>query len=99
MQARLVPIKDTHVGYCEAFAAQLRERGFRVEVDARNESMGLKTREAQMAKIPYSFVAGDQEVTAQTFSARKYGERQSTVQSQADLVTMLSGLIPVVAGK
>jgi threonyl-tRNA synthetase len=96
VQARLVPIKDTHVPYCEAFAATLKDAGFRVEVDARNESMGLKTREAQMSKIPYSLVAGDQEVSAGSFSMRKYGERQSLVQSQADIVTSFTKLIPTV---
>jgi len=53
LQGRLVPIKDAHNDYCRTFMSQLKRQGFRVDLDDRNESMGLKTREAQVAKIPF----------------------------------------------
>ena len=58
LQARIVPIKDTHNDYCRDFARELKKSGFRVDIDDRNESMGLKTREAQMAKNPFCFGCG-----------------------------------------
>src|SRR5207248_2857834 len=64
VQARVIPIKDSHNNYCRAFLKDLRSAGLRVELDDRNESMGLKTREAQMAKIPFALVAGDREMQA-----------------------------------
>lgn len=92
VQARLIPIKDSQIPYCEAFKAQLKELGFRVEVDDRNESMGLKTRDAQMAKIPFSLVAGDREVQSQAFSVRKYGETKSEVLNQSQIIEQFKQL-------
>ena len=56
-------------------------RGVRVEIDDRNEKMGYKIREAQMKKIPYQIVVGDQEVENQEVKVRKYGsEKQESVE-------------------
>ena len=71
---------------------ELRKLGFRVEIDARNESMGLKTREAQTQKIPLMLVAGGREVQESTFSVRKYGEKTSATLKQPELVQMLQDL-------
>ncbi|MBU6376500.1 MAG: threonine--tRNA ligase, partial [Bdellovibrionales bacterium] len=76
VQARIVPIKDSHNDYAHEFAKKLKKLGFRVDVDDRNESMGLKTREAQTAKIPFSLAAGDREIQANSFAVRKYGGRE-----------------------
>ena len=56
---------------------QLKAAGFRVELDDRNEKMGYKIREAQMQKIPYMLVVGDQEAADKTVNVRKYGEQKS----------------------
>lgn len=71
IQARLLPIGDAHVAYCEKVADQFREAGIRVEVDARQEKIGYKIREAQLQKIPYMLVVGDREVENNTLSVRK----------------------------
>lgn len=81
VQTRLIPIKDTHNDYCWKAAKELKAIGLRVEVDDRNESMGLKTREAQVAKIPFSLVAGDREMQAGQFAVRKHGSRESNVMT------------------
>ena len=62
VQARILPITDVHVDYARAVEAQLRKAGLRVEVDARNEKMGFKIREAQLQKIPYMLVIGNREM-------------------------------------
>jgi threonyl-tRNA synthetase len=92
VQARLVPIKDAHNDYAYGFHKKLRSLGYRVEVDARNESMGLKTREAQTAKIPFSLVAGDREMQAGQFAVRAYGSRESKVMSQDEVLKLFSEL-------
>lgn len=92
VQARLVSIKDTHVGYAAEFQKKLRRAGFRVELDDRNESMGLKTREAQIAKIPFALVAGDREMAANQFAVRKYGERESKNMTQDEIVALFTEL-------
>ena len=61
VQTIIVPIADRHADYAETVATRLREAGLRVEVDARQEKMGYKIREAQLRKIPYMLVTGDRE--------------------------------------
>ena len=92
VQARIVPIKDSHNDYAHEFAKKLKKLGFRVDVDDRNESMGLKTREAQTAKIPFSLAAGDREIQANSFAVRKYGEREQKVMSMEEILAMFSEL-------
>jgi threonyl-tRNA synthetase len=88
VQARLVPIKDTHNDYAHEFAKKLKKLGYRVDVDDRNESMGLKTREAQTAKIPFSLAAGDREIQAGSFAVRAYGSREQKVMTMDEVIAM-----------
>lgn len=92
VQARVISIKDTHADYCNQFRNTLRSKGLRVELDDRNESMGLKTREAQIAKIPFALVAGDREMEAGQFAVRRYGEQASKVMTQDEIVALFSEL-------
>ncbi len=86
IQAKVITIKELHEPYCRSFYEKFKALGFRVSLDARNESMGLKTREAQMEKIPYSLVAGDREAQSNTFAVRKYGEKESKVITQDEIL-------------
>jgi threonyl-tRNA synthetase len=70
VQAKLIPIADRHVEYCEKVASDLRAEGLRVEVDARNERMQAKIRDAQLQKIPYMLIAGDRDAAADQVSVR-----------------------------
>lgn len=96
LQARLVPIKDSHNDYCHEFMKKLKSLGYRIDLDDRNESMGLKTREAQMAKIPFSLVAGDREMQAGQFAVRKYGQRESTVMTQEEILSLFQKLSEIL---
>ena len=91
-QVRLVPIQDAHNDYCKAFAKKLKMMGIRVDIDDRNESMGLKTREAQMAKIPFTLAAGDRDVPGNLFAARKYGEKDMKSLTQDQLLELFKDL-------
>jgi threonyl-tRNA synthetase len=62
VQTVAVPIADRHVPYAESVVAQLRAAGLRTELDARQEKIGYKIREAQLQKVPYMLVTGDREV-------------------------------------
>jgi threonyl-tRNA synthetase len=90
VQVQVIPVSpDVHFDYAKKIHDQLKAKGFRVEIDDRNEKMGYKIREAQMQKIPYMLVVGDQEVTDEAVNVRKYGEQKSeTVPFDA----FLSGL-------
>ena len=75
-QVKILPISERQHDYAKQVYAQLHAAGIRVEVDARNEKIGYKIREAQNEKIPYMLVVGDKEVENGTVSvrARKDGD-------------------------
>ena len=73
VQSRVVTVTDQQKPYAAAACDRLLADGWRVELDDRNEKLGFKIREAQMAKIPYALVIGDKEVRNGTLSARKRG--------------------------
>ena len=90
VQVQVIPVSpDVHFDYAKKIHDQLKAKGFRVEIDDRNEKMGYKIREAQMQKIPYMLVVGDQEVTDEAVNVRKYGEQKSET---VPFVDFLSGL-------
>jgi threonyl-tRNA synthetase len=70
VQASVIPIADRHIEYAETVAGQLRGAGLRVEVDARNERMQAKIRDAQLQKVPYMLVVGDREAEANAAAVR-----------------------------
>ena len=71
VQAVLIPISDQHLEYAQSVKAQLKARGFRVEVDGRSERMNLKIRQAQLQKVPYMLVVGNAELEQSTVSVRQ----------------------------
>jgi len=76
-QVRLIPITDAHVAYAQSINERLVQSGVRSMVDATSERMNAKIRSAQLMKVPYMLVVGDQEAAANTVSLRKRdGSRQ-----------------------
>jgi threonyl-tRNA synthetase len=71
VQAVVIPVADRHVPYAQEVAARLQGAELRVEVDARNERMQAKIRDAQLLKVPYMLVVGDKEVAAGAVAVRE----------------------------
>jgi threonyl-tRNA synthetase len=63
-------ITDRNIPFCRRVHGELLQAGIRVELDVRNEKLGLKIREAQLQKIPYMLVVGDKEEEKGTVSPR-----------------------------
>lgn len=79
-QAVVAPITDKQGAYAEAVAEQLRNKGFRVTTDLRNEKIGFKIREHELAKVPLIVVVGDKEVEAEQVSVRgRHGADHGTM--------------------
>jgi threonyl-tRNA synthetase len=70
VQAIIIPIADRHLEYADRVYRDLRDVGFRPEVDSRKERMNLKVRDAQAQKVPFMLVVGDQEAGQGTVSVR-----------------------------
>ncbi len=81
VQAKIIPVSSVHMDYAYKVNEELKESGIRVEVDSREEKIGYKIREAQMKKIPYMLVVGDQEIESNAVNVRKYGEQDSETVS------------------
>jgi len=62
VQVKVLPISENQIAYAKQIADKLFKLGVRVEVDERNEKIGYKIREAQLAKIPYMLVIGEREM-------------------------------------
>jgi len=78
VQVVIIPIADRHLDYAATLSARLKKDGRRVEVDDRQERVGHKIRQAQLAKVPYMLVVGDDEVAEGTVSVRlRSGEQKS----------------------
>ena len=97
VQAKVLPITDKHMDYAYDIKKKLFDMGYRIEVDERNEKIGYKMREAQVKKIPYMLVVGDQEVENGTVSVRKHGERDTVTMSIDEFVAMLQNKIDTKA--
>lgn len=76
VQVKVLPITQRHFVYADQVKDILDEKGFRVELDDRNEKVNYKIREAQLQKIPYMLVIGDREVDCGQVSVRnrQYGD-------------------------
>ncbi len=77
VQAVMIPIAERHAEYANKIAAQLKEAGVRVEVDARNEKMNAKIREHAMQKVPFLLVVGDKEAEAGRVNVRTRGKEKT----------------------
>lgn len=75
-QVQIIPVSSVHLDYCLQVQAALKEKGIRVKVDNSSEKLGYKIREAQMKKIPYMLVIGDQELANKSVQVRRFGEQE-----------------------
>jgi threonyl-tRNA synthetase len=73
VQVKIVTVTEQQLDYARRVFTELQNVGWRVELDERNEKLGYKIREAQLAKIPYAIVIGDNELQAQTVAPRRRG--------------------------
>ena len=74
IQVKLLPIAERHIEYGRKLGKILSEQNIRVELDENNEKIGAKIRKAEIQKIPYMLIFGDQEVDKKTVNIRKRSE-------------------------
>ncbi|MFX3623957.1 MAG: threonine--tRNA ligase [Ectobacillus sp.] len=90
VQVQVIPVSpQVHLDYAKKVQEELQLAGIRAEVDTRDEKIGYKIREAQMQKIPYMLVVGDNEVSENGVNVRKYGEQKSETMPLAAFVDMI----------
>ena len=89
VQVKVLPITDRTLDYANELSAALDAKGFRVEVDDRNEKIGKKIRETTLEKVPYMLVVGDRDMENKTVSVRTRGGEDLGAMSLEEFSTKL----------
>ena len=90
-QICIIPVNgEIHGEYAKKVMTKLANAGFKVEVDDRNEKLGYRMREAQIAKIPVVLVVGDNEMNNNTVNVRRHGKEGQESFTIEDLITNLT---------
>lgn len=90
-QVQVIPVKlEYHDEYAKEVVSKLRKAHFRVNNDNRDEKLGYRIREAQLKKIPYQLVLGDNERDNGTVTYRKHGEKKQTTVTFEEFVELLN---------
>lgn len=90
IQAQVIPVSPAvHLDYAKEVQEKLQAAGIRVDLDTRDEKIGYKIREAQMQKIPYMLVVGDNEAKEGSVNVRKYGEQKSETISFEEFLAVI----------
>ncbi len=92
-QVRLLPVADQHLGYATHVRDQLLAEGIRVHIDASNERLPKKIRNAEKGKIPVMLIVGDQEQTDGTVSVRQRHGDAAGSPTVAQLLEDLKALL------
>jgi threonyl-tRNA synthetase len=93
VQAIVLPIADRHVEYARAVERELEDVGIRVRLDERTESVGKKIRDAELHKVPYMLVVGDQEEADGKVAVRRHREGDQGAVPVAEFAGQVSAAI------
>jgi threonyl-tRNA synthetase len=85
-QIRVLSLSEKTEGYAREIASLMRRHGFRSSADLRNEKLGFKVREAELAKVPFMVVVGEREAATQQASLRKLRGEKSQVLTVEELL-------------
>jgi threonyl-tRNA synthetase len=85
-QIRVLSLSEKTEGYAREIASLIQRHGFRSSADLRNEKLGFKVREAELAKVPFMVVVGEREAATQQVSLRKLRGEKSQVLTVEELL-------------
>ena len=89
-QVKILPISDHYKEYADSVYYELKNKGFRVEVDDRSEKIGYKIRSAQLEKIPYMLIVGEKEQGEKAVSVRCRKEGDKGMMPLGEFIDILS---------
>ncbi len=98
-QAIVLPISDKFVDAANAASKALGDLGIRTSVDERNEKIGRKIRDAELAKAPYMLILGEKELAEGTISVREQGKGDIGAMSAEAFADLVNGRITEQLGQ
>ena len=93
VQVKVLPVTDRAADYAREISSYLDDRGFRVEVDERNEKIGKKIRETTLEKVPFMLVVGDRDMENKTVSVRTRAGEDLGAMSLEDFAAKLRDIV------
>lgn len=90
LQVKILPISDKFMDYAQSVLAKLKAAGIRAEIDERNEKIGKKIRDTELARVPYMLVFGEKEIEANSVSVRRQGKGDAGAKNVDDFIKELS---------
>ena len=93
VQVRAIPVADTFIPYLDEVVAKMRKAGIRVDIDASDDRMQKKVRSAQLEKIPFMMIAGEEDQSAGAVSFRyRNGEQKNGISIDAAIAEVLAAI-------
>lgn len=90
----VIPVNNEyHLEYAKAIYEDIRKKGYRIEIDDRNEKLSYKMREGQLKKIPITVILGQKEVDNKEISFRLFGSQDTTTLSIDEFYNYIKDLI------
>ena len=90
IQVAILPVNNNlHLEYAHELFDLFEDQGIRAKLDDREEKLGYRLREAQVSKIPYSLVIGDNEVASKSVTYRRYGQKEQYTVSLDEFLAMI----------
>ena len=90
VQVKILPVNNQfHLEYANEVLKELDDLGIRASLDAREEKLGYRMREAQTKKIPYQLVIGDKEVESNSLNVRTFGSNESKSMTKDEFKEMI----------
>ena len=86
VQVKILPISDKFLSYAENILSQLKNNDIRAEIDDRNEKIGKKIRDTELAKIPIMLIIGEKEVNEERVSVRRQGKGDEGIKTLAEVI-------------
>lgn len=94
VQAQIIAVSNEHhLEYAEEVRMALKKAGIRVNLDGRNEKLGYKMRDAQMKKIPFILVVGDNEKDNRQVNVRSRGNKESRAMAVEEFIQQVAVLV------
>lgn len=90
LQVKILPISDKFMDYANTVLQKLIKADIRAEIDDRNEKIGKKIRDTEVAKVPYMLVIGEKEMSDGNVSVRRQGKGDTGVKPVEEFISEIS---------
>jgi threonyl-tRNA synthetase len=92
-QVRVLPLAERHGSAADALAGRLRKAKLRVDLTGSDETLSKRVRQAEIDRIPYVLVIGDQELASGAVALRIRGEKGQKSVPESEAITRMVGAV------